>query len=266
MLALTATTVLVRDYDEAIAFYAGVLGGALVEDTDLGSGKRWVVVRLPGAGATLLLARAVSDEQRARVGDQTGGRVFLFVTTDDFARDHAVLVARGVRFLEPPRREPYGTVAVFVDPYGNKLDLIGRRAPIEAVELDALVTGFQAATLPRHRWTHAAHLAVGTWHAIELPVDAALDAMRTGILRLNQSHGTANTDTGGYHETITRVYMTVLARFAAAHRGLSPPEVVRALLAGPLADRNYPLRFYTRDRLMSVAARRGWVEPDLQLL
>jgi catechol 2,3-dioxygenase-like lactoylglutathione lyase family enzyme len=266
MLALTAMTLLVRDHDEAIAFYAGVLGGELVEDTDQGGGKRRVVVRLPGGGSTLVLARAVTYEQRARLGDQTGGRVFLFVTTDDFARDHAAFAARGVRFLEAPRHEPFGTVAIFVDPYGNKLDLVERRAPLEVAELDALVTAFRAATLPRARWTHAAHLAVGTWHALELPADAALAAMRTAIVRLNESHGTANTDTGGYHETVTRFYLTVLARFAAAHRGLSRAEIVRALLAGPLADRGYPLRFYTRDHLMSVAARRAWVEPDLQPL
>jgi hypothetical protein len=145
-------------------------------------------------------------------------------------------------------------------------DLIERRVPIEAVELDALVTAFRAAMLPRDRWTHAAHLAVGTWHALELPADAALAAMRTGILGLNESHGTANTDTGGYHETITCFYMAVLARFAAGHPGLSRVEIVRALLAGPIADRGYPLRFYTRDRLMSVAARRGWVPPDLRPL
>ena len=266
MLALTATTLLVRDHDEAIAFYAGALGGELVEDTDLGGGARWVVVRLPGGGATLVLARAVTDAQRARIGDQAGGRVVLFVTTDDFARDHEAFTARGVRFLEAPRHELFGTVAVFVDLHGNKLDLIERRAPREVVELDALIAAFRAATLPRDRWTHAAHLAVGTWHALEVSADAALDAMRTGIVRLNEAHGTANTDTGGYHETITRAYLTVLARFAAAHRGLSRAEIVRALLAGPLADRGYLLRFYTRDRLMSVAARRGWVEPDLQPL
>src|SRR4051812_2763037 len=133
MLALTATTVLVRDYDDAIAFYAGVLGGELVEDTAPGDGQRWVVVRLPGAGATLVLVRAVTDEQRARIGDQAGGRAFLFVPTDASARDHAALIARGVRFLGAPRHEPYGTVAVFVDLHGNKLDLIERRAPVEAV-------------------------------------------------------------------------------------------------------------------------------------
>lgn len=124
MLGLRQFSLLVRDYDEALAFYVGVLGFALVEDTDLGDGKRWVRVRAPGGGE-MLLARAATDEQRARVGDQAGGRVFLFLETDDFAAEHARLVACGVRFLEAPRRESYGTVAVFVDPYGTKIDLIG---------------------------------------------------------------------------------------------------------------------------------------------
>jgi catechol 2,3-dioxygenase-like lactoylglutathione lyase family enzyme len=123
MLTLRHVALLVHDYDEALAFYVGVLGFQLIEDRDLG-GKRWVQVRAPGGGE-LVLARAATDEQRTRVGNQTGGRVFLFVETDDFARDHAALREHGVRFLEEPRREPYGTVAVFVDPWGNKLDLIG---------------------------------------------------------------------------------------------------------------------------------------------
>lgn len=122
MLTVRQVALLVREYDEALAFYVGVLGLELVEDTDLGGGKRWVRV------GELLLARAVGDEQLSRVGNQTGGRVFLFVETDDFARDHARLVAAGVRFLEQPRHESYGTVAVFMDLYGNKLDLIGRAA------------------------------------------------------------------------------------------------------------------------------------------
>ena len=113
------TAVIVRDYDEAIAFYVGTLGLPLVEDSDLGNGKRWVVV------GGLVLARAVTEAQLERVGDQTGNRVFLFVETDDFARDHERLLAAGVRFVESPRRESYGTVAVFLDLYGNKLDLIG---------------------------------------------------------------------------------------------------------------------------------------------
>jgi catechol 2,3-dioxygenase-like lactoylglutathione lyase family enzyme len=124
MLTLRQFALVVRDYDEALAFYVGVLGFEPLEDRDLGGGKRWVRVRAPGGGE-LLLARAVTDEQRARVGNQTGGRVFLFVETDDFAREHAALEAHGVRFLEAPRHESYGTIAVFLDLYGNKLDLIG---------------------------------------------------------------------------------------------------------------------------------------------
>ena len=115
----------VRDYDEAIAFFTGALRFSLVEDTPLGGGKRWVVVAPPGStGASLLLARAVTPEQQSRIGDQTGGRVFLFLETDDFARDFRALSARGVAFEEAPRSEPYGTVAVFTDLYGNRWDLI----------------------------------------------------------------------------------------------------------------------------------------------
>jgi catechol 2,3-dioxygenase-like lactoylglutathione lyase family enzyme len=119
---LALTALLVRDYDEAIGFFVGKLGFELVEDAPQ-AGKRWVVVRPRGSDAGLLLARAVG-EQAARVGDQAGGRVFLFLETDDFARDHTAFTAGGVRFLEAPRREPYGTVAVFEDLYGNRWDLI----------------------------------------------------------------------------------------------------------------------------------------------
>lgn len=116
---------LVRDYDEALGFYTGKLGFSLVEDVDLGSGKRWVVVAPPGATETrLLLARASTPQQTDRIGDQTGGRVFLFLHTDDFDRDYARMRENGVRFREPPRREAYGTVAVFEDLYGNAWDLI----------------------------------------------------------------------------------------------------------------------------------------------
>jgi len=116
---------LVRDYDEAIAWFTAVLGFELVEDTPLTNGKRWVLVApRGGAGTALLLARAVNDGQAARIGDQTGDRVFLFLHTDDFHRDYAAMLARGVRFEEPPRVEPYGTVAVFVDLYGNRWDLL----------------------------------------------------------------------------------------------------------------------------------------------
>jgi catechol 2,3-dioxygenase-like lactoylglutathione lyase family enzyme len=122
---LSAITLLVRDYDEAIAFYVGKLGFKLIEDTRLSPTKRWVLIAMPGARETrLLLAKAVGARQRARVGDQTGGRVFLFLRTDDFKRDHARFRARGVTFIEKPRREKYGTVAVFEDLYGNQWDLI----------------------------------------------------------------------------------------------------------------------------------------------
>jgi len=121
---------LVRDYDEALAFYTGVLGFTLIEDTVLGDGKRWVLVAPPGdAGTCLLLAKATTPEQAARIGDQTGGRVFLFLHTDDFWRDYRALAARGLQFTEEPRVESYGTVAVFVDLYGNRWDLLELKTP-----------------------------------------------------------------------------------------------------------------------------------------
>jgi len=125
---LTLTALLVRDYDEAIAFYVGKLGFDLTADDDQGGGKRWVVVTPSGGGAGLLLARASGADQQARIGDQTGGRVGLFLQTDDFAADHARMSAAGVRFAEAPRHEPYGTVAVFEDLYGNRWDLIEPKA------------------------------------------------------------------------------------------------------------------------------------------
>jgi catechol 2,3-dioxygenase-like lactoylglutathione lyase family enzyme len=123
--SITRVAVVVRDYDEAIAFYTQVLGFDLIEDTPLAGGKRWVLVGPPGGGAALLLARAASPEQESRIGNQTGGRVFLFLHTDDFDRDHREFTARGVRFVEGPRHEPFGTVAVFLDLYGNRWDLVG---------------------------------------------------------------------------------------------------------------------------------------------
>ncbi len=117
-------TFLVRDYDDAIAWFTGVLGFVLVEDTKLSADKRWVRVAPPGGETALLLAKAATPEQAAAIGKQGGGRVFLFLETDDFARDHAAYAARGVRFVEAPRQEAYGTVAVFEDLYGNRWDLI----------------------------------------------------------------------------------------------------------------------------------------------
>lgn len=122
---LSAVTLVVPDYDAAIAFYVGRLGFELVEDTRLSAVKRWVVVAPSGSHETrLLLAKAATRAQATRIGDQTGGRVFLFLATNDFDRDYAAMVAKGVRFLEAPRLEPYGKVVVFTDPFGNKWDLI----------------------------------------------------------------------------------------------------------------------------------------------
>lgn len=124
--ALTMIAIVVRDYDEALQFYVDVLGFSLVEDTYIAAqDKRWVVVApSPSAGARLLLARAATPEQLARVGDQTAGRVFLFLHTDDFQRDYERYRAQGVEFVREPARERYGTVAVFRDLYGNLWDLI----------------------------------------------------------------------------------------------------------------------------------------------
>ena len=122
---IAAVTLVVPDYDEAIAHYCDGLGFDLVEDTDFGGGKRWVLVAPPGSTETrLLLGKASTPAQRQRIGDQTGGRVFLILHTDDFARDHARFSAAGAVFTETPREEPYGTVAVFRDRFGNLWDLL----------------------------------------------------------------------------------------------------------------------------------------------
>ena len=122
---LGSIALLVRDYDEAIDYYTRALGFALLEDTDLGGGKRWVRIAPAAANQTcLLLAQPGDAAQAARVGDQTGGRVGYFLYTDDFARDHAAMTAHGVKFREAPRYEAYGTVAVFEDLYGNLWDLL----------------------------------------------------------------------------------------------------------------------------------------------
>lgn len=122
---LSLITLVVDDYDTAIAHYIGALGFVLLEDTDLGGGKRWVRVAPRGSSETgLLLARASDGAQRARIGDQTGGRVGFFLQTDDFWRDYQTMRANGIAFLETPREESYATVAVFQDRYGNRWDLL----------------------------------------------------------------------------------------------------------------------------------------------
>ena len=121
---LNLTALLVDEYDAALAFFVGALGFEMREDTQLEDGKRWVVVAPQGAANGLLLARAVGERQRTAIGDQSGGRVFLFLETDNFARDHLAYTQRGVRFVKDPRHEPYGIVAVFEDLYGNRWDLV----------------------------------------------------------------------------------------------------------------------------------------------
>lgn len=122
---LVMLSLVVPDYDEAIAYYTQTLGFQLMEDSPRENGKRWVVIKPVGNGtASLLLAQAANDQQRNSIGNQAGGRVFLFLHTDDFWRDYHNYQSRGVKFLNEPREEEYGTVAVFVDQYGNKWDLI----------------------------------------------------------------------------------------------------------------------------------------------
>ena len=124
---LSLTAVVVRDYDEAISFFVSKLGFELRQDTRLDEAKRWVVVAPPGSTESgILLAKAANPGQEQAIGNQSGGRVFLFLATDDFNRDYEAFRERGVKFLEAPRREPYGMVAVFEDLYGNRWDLIER--------------------------------------------------------------------------------------------------------------------------------------------
>ena len=128
--SISAVALVVRDYDEALSYFTNVFRFEVVEDRALTPEKRWLVVAPTGSsGARLLLAKASTPGQLAHIGDQTGGRVFLFLETDDFWETHAHLKSHGVRFTEEPRHEPYGTVVVFLDLYGNKWDLIGRKQP-----------------------------------------------------------------------------------------------------------------------------------------
>ena len=125
MQTLGHVALVVRDYDEALAFFTGTLNFKVIEDTQLSEDKRWVLIAPPGSqGTSLLLARAATPEQVSRIGNQTGGRVFLFLHTDDFWRDYREMIARKVKFTRPPSEESYGTVAVFEDLYGNQWDLL----------------------------------------------------------------------------------------------------------------------------------------------
>jgi catechol 2,3-dioxygenase-like lactoylglutathione lyase family enzyme len=127
--SLGHVALLVRDYDEALAFFTRTLHFTVVEDTRLSADKRWVLIAPPGSqSTTLLLARAATPEQQSRVGNQTGGRVFLFLHTDDFWRDYNEMTARKVKFIREPVEEEYGTVAVFEDLYGNRWDLLKRNS------------------------------------------------------------------------------------------------------------------------------------------
>jgi hypothetical protein len=131
-------------------------------------------------------------------------------------------------------------------------------------DLGDFAARFVGGTLPREEWTHAAHLAVGAWHVHRYGADEALARLRTGIRRLNESHGTVNSATSGYHETVTRAYVRLLSQFLAACPASLPLTArVERLLGGPLADRSVLMRFYSRDALMSERARAGWVEPDI---
>lgn len=133
-------------------------------------------------------------------------------------------------------------------------------------ELDDLVTRFHARTLPKNGWTHLAHLAVGTWHVHRHGPEHALESLRTGITRLNEAHGTVNDEAGGYHETITRAYVHLLSAFLSTHPDRAVAECVQALLVSPLAAKTALFRYYSQERLLSVAARKGWVEPDIEPL
>jgi hypothetical protein len=126
------------------------------------------------------------------------------------------------------------------------------------------IQDFEACRLPKARWTHEAHLTAGFWYLDKHAPSEAMDVIRGRIQRHNESVGTANTDDSGYHETITRLYLWGIDQHRARHRDLPFEESLALLLASPLGESAWPLRYYSRDRLFSVAARRGWVEPDLQ--
>jgi hypothetical protein len=131
-------------------------------------------------------------------------------------------------------------------------------------QVAAFIAGFEACQLTKQQWTHQAHLIAGFWYVAQLGAAEALPVIRRNIRRHNESVGTPNTDTGGYHESITRLYLMAIDRHIRAHRHMSFEASLQALLASELGSSTWPLTYYSRDRLFSVDARRGWVEPDLQ--
>jgi hypothetical protein len=139
----------------------------------------------------------------------------------------------------------------------------GRGAPLSADEIESFVRDFEACTLPKPRWTHHAHLLVGLWYLSKHAPAEALNIVRRRIRAYNVAVGTANTDTGGYHETLTRLYLEGIAAHLARHSTESMPETLALLFRTPLARSDWPLGFYSRERLFSVRARHEWVEPDL---
>jgi catechol 2,3-dioxygenase-like lactoylglutathione lyase family enzyme len=181
--SLGLVALVVRDYDEALAFYVGLLGFRLVEDSDVPEQKkRWVVVSPPGSNARLLLARAVGAEQEARIGNQTGGRVFLFLYTDDFERDYQRYKASGIAFVREPKQEAYGTVAVFRDLYGNLWDLVepktGSEPGFRNVEIKARVADLAV--------VEARARALATEGPVDLVQDDTFFAHANGRLKLRQ--------------------------------------------------------------------------------
>ena len=145
-------------------------------------------------------------------------------------------------------------------------NLSGLDVPIDPAGVAAFIHDFESLRLPKSRWTHHAHLLAGYWYLTRHPPEQALAIMRERIRAHNESVGTANTDSSGYHETITRLYLDGIAAHMALQRDASFEDSLQRLLRGPLADSGWPLKYYSRARLFSVSARREWLEPDLQPL
>lgn len=134
-------------------------------------------------------------------------------------------------------------------------------------EIMEIVEGFRSRTLPATRWTHQAHLTVGLWHVLNRPSETVLDEVRCGIIAYNTAVGTPNSNTRGYHETITAFYVWAIRKYlGGTNSGLPFVDLMNGLLASPYAAKSYPFEFYSRERLLSVAARRAWLDPDLKPL